>query len=181
MHTRESGSEGLETTDFLRLVSIHQARIHAYVRTLLPEWNDVEDVLQETYVALWQSFSEFEPNSNFPAWACKVAYYQVLAFRRRQKRVPELFSEAFLEAVAAEAVQTADAQPDQLRALASCVERLSPKERDLIKRCYQHGAAIKDVAEQLNRPAKTVYKALTRIRRNLFTCIERTLAAEERS
>ena len=43
---------------------------------------------------------------------------------------------------------------------------------------FEPGISTKEAAEQLGRPAGTVYKALTRIRRALFKCIERTLSAE---
>jgi DNA-directed RNA polymerase specialized sigma24 family protein len=48
--------------------------------------HDARDVLLETNLVLWQKIGEFEPGSNFGAWARKIAYFQALAFLRDRKR-----------------------------------------------------------------------------------------------
>jgi RNA polymerase sigma-70 factor, ECF subfamily len=174
----EAGQPKCATPEFQHLFFAHEPQIFAYILSLLPHRDDAQEVLQETSVVLWRSFSGYTPGTNFRAWACQTAFNQVLSFRKRQKRVPMPLGDAFLEAVAAEAELLAEPLQDQLRALTYCVDKLRPRDADLLRRCYQKGATTKVVAGQLGRPAGTIYKALTRIRRTLFACIERTLAAE---
>jgi RNA polymerase sigma-70 factor, ECF subfamily len=64
--------------------------------------------------------------------------------------------------------------------LAKCVEKLTPEESQLITACYEPTAVIRDVAAQLGRPAGTVYKSHTRIRRSLMQCVEETLSEGDR-
>ncbi len=130
---------------------------------------------------LWRAFGEFQPGTDFRAWACKTAFHQVLSFRKRQKRVPIPLSEAFVDTVAAELAEMDKTLDHRLQALAACVEKLPRRARELLRRCYQSGLATKQVAAELERPAGTIYKELTRIRRGLFACVERTLASEERA
>ncbi len=169
----------MESAVFLRLFTASQPYLFAYIYTLLPDWNDAEEVLQETSLALWRSFDEFDQGTNFKAWACKVAFYQVLSFRKRRKRTPVPISREAIEAVADETVELAQSLDDQLRALAGCVNRLGPRDRTLLDRFYGLGLPVKTIAEQLGRPVGTITKALTRIRRMLFACIERSLAMEK--
>jgi len=68
-----------------------------------------------------------------------------------------------------------DAQRD---ALANCLEKLHPRDRDLIDRRYQQGAPPKTVAEQVGRSVTAVYKAFTRIHDALFDCIQKATATE---
>ena len=166
------------TAEFLRLFSTHQPQIFAYILTLLPAWHDAEEVMQETSVVLWNSFGEFTRGTNFRAWARTVAFTQVLSFRKRQGHTPIPLSEKFIEAIAQETARLADPLEEQLQALAHCVEQLGPRDRELLRLCYEPGISTKEAADQLGQPAGTVYKALTRIRRALFKCIKRTLSAE---
>ena len=71
---------------FVRLLGQNQRRIFLYVMSLVPNWNDAEEIIQETNLVLWREFARFELGTNFTAWACKVALHQVLAWRKRVKR-----------------------------------------------------------------------------------------------
>ena len=168
-----------ENAAFLRLFAATQPHLFAYIYTLLPNWNDAEEVLQETSLVLWRSFSEYEQGTNFKAWACKTAFYQVLSFRKRQKRKPVLMSREVVEAVAEESADLTDLLDEQLRALAGCINKLQPRDRNLLDRFYGLGISVKLIAEQLERPVGTITKSLTRVRRTLFACIEQTLAMEK--
>ena len=166
------------TPEFLRLMATHQAQIFSYILSVLPNWDDAQEVYQEMSVVLWKAFGSFEPGTNFRAWATKTAYHQVLVFRKRQKRLPLPMSDEFLQLVAAEIDATADILQDQVRALRDCVRKLNRRDAELVRRCYQPGGTTRSVAQQLGRPAGTVYKSLSRIRRALYDCVQRTLATE---
>lgn len=166
---------------FLRLYSANQSRIFAYIFALLPSWHDAQDVLQETSVVLWRAFDEFQPGTDFRAWACKTALHQVLSFRQRQKRIPCPTSDEFFETVAAEMATMDETLDNRLQALARCVKKLPQSARDLLRRCYHSGLSTRQVAAEMGRPAGTIYKELSRIRRRLFACVEKTLASEERT
>jgi RNA polymerase sigma-70 factor (ECF subfamily) len=168
------------TAEYLRLFAANQARLFGYLLTLLPQWHDAEEILQETSVVLWRSFDQFEPGTNFLAWARTIAFHQVLNFRKRNKRRAMLFSDDFFASVAAESDDMADSLEEQLQTMSECMKGLPSDHRRLIGLCYQPNVTTQQVAEQLGRPAGTVYKTLTRIRRTLMECIERTLSQGER-
>jgi RNA polymerase sigma-70 factor (ECF subfamily) len=70
----------------VQLLTNAQQQLTRYVRTLVPNRSDAEEVLQETNLFVWRHADEFEVGTNFAAWVCKIAYYQVLTFRKRQSR-----------------------------------------------------------------------------------------------
>jgi RNA polymerase sigma-70 factor (ECF subfamily) len=167
------------TAEFLRLYSAHQSRIFAYIFTLLPNWHDSEEVFQEMSVVLWRAFDSFKPGTDFRAWAFRVAFNQVLTYRKRSKRTATLPGPEVMEAIAGEMSRDSAALDAQLAALAGCVEKLPPHSREILDRCYQQGARTRQVAQELGRPEGTIYKSLTRIRQWLFDCIQKTVAAEQ--
>ena len=62
----------------VRLVGC-QNRLYAYVYSLMPNAEQARDVVQEANLIIWRKAAEFEAGTNFEAWACKIAYFEVLA------------------------------------------------------------------------------------------------------
>ena len=145
---------------FVRLLGQNQRRIFLYVMSLVPNWNDAEEIIQETNLVLWREFARFELGTNFTAWACKVALHQVLAWRKRVKRNRLEFSPAFLEAVADEASAAAEDLEERSQCLARCIERLPAERRQMLRMRYSDGLAIEAIARQLERTEEAVYRAL---------------------
>lgn len=161
--------------DFGKLFVQYQPRIYGYIRSLLRHRTDAEDVLQETASVMWQRFSEFQPGSNFLAWALSFARFQVLYFHQKQKRNVLRFSDEFHEAMEADTVAEAVRLGEMQQWIEECLQKLSPDDRELfLKRCASK-ATTQLLAEQLGRPASTVYNSLNRIRRNLVECVERAM------
>ena len=164
--------------DFGRLFVKYQPRMYGYIRSLVANRTDAEEILQETASVLWRKFDQFEPGTNFLAWALKVARYEVLHFKEKQGRDVLRFSEPFVDAVAEETVAASDRLGDLREALITCLDKLPAHQRNLFRRRYQSAATTRSVARELGRPPTTVYNALARIRRRLAECVERTLARE---
>ncbi len=158
--------------EFARLFGRHARRIYSYILTLIPHWADAEDVFQETSTIIWEKLDQFVPGTNFRAWACKVAYYRAVWFRQRRKKADVPFGEEFFRLVSVEIDSQADVLEDRHAALAGCVERLPERDRMLIDRSYAPGMTIKQAALELGRSPETAYKALKRIHRELFECVE---------
>ena len=147
---------GPDDRDFGRLFARYQPRIYGYIRSLVAHRNDAEDLLQETASILWQKFGEFQAGSDFLAWALRVARYEVLHFRQRQKRNVLQFSERFIDAVGVDVATESLRLGDIERLLAECVEQLSSAERELFVLRYQSDVTTKSLAEKLGgRPARS--------------------------
>ena len=166
--------------EFLELYSTHYPRLQFYVTALLPTANDAADVLQEVSMVLWRRFDTFELGTNFFAWACKIARFQVMKYRERQGRSARLFDNSLLEKLAADAADENVVCQVPLQVLENCMGKLSEIDRSLIRRRYQPGTTVQQIASDHGRSANSVSKSLGRIRRALLECIDRTLALEAR-
>ena len=82
-----------------------QQQLTRYVRTLVPNRSDAEEVLQETNLFIWRHAGEYQPGTNFAAWACSIAHYQVLTHRKRHARSRLCFSDTLVEQLAATAAE----------------------------------------------------------------------------
>lgn len=165
-----------EHDEFVLLVIESQSRLYAYIRSLLLDNDRSRDVLQQTNLVLLEKESEFERGTNFGAWACKVAFYEVLADRRRRHRDKHLFSDELLSLVALRAAETTERFDERAVALEGCLEKLASKQRDLLYERYHPGGSVSSLAEKLGKSSSAVSAMLYRIRTSLMGCIERKLA-----
>lgn len=167
-----------ETHDFGWLFAKYQPRIYGYIRALVTHRNDAEDVFQETASVLWQKFENFQPGSDFLAWALQVARYEVLHFWQRQKRNVLRFSEPFIDAIDSHLATESSRLGDLSELLFECMKRLSPADRELFMLRYQSDMAVTNLAVKLGRPPTTIYDSINRSRRMLTACVERAMRKE---
>jgi RNA polymerase sigma-70 factor, ECF subfamily len=160
-----------------QLVAI-QRQLFAYVVQLVGRTADADDVLQEVNRVLWEKCGEFVPGTNLTAWAYKVAYFEVLRYRKTKGRERLRFADATLELIADEAAAVADSEPERARALTSCIEKLPADDRDLIRKRYLREHDVAALAEQTGRSEQAIYRALARARGQLLECVRRAVAAE---
>ena len=170
--------DSARTEAFIRLLGQSHRSLHLYVMSLVANRNDAEDVLQQTQLVLWREFSQFEIGTNFTAWACRVAFNQVLAWRKRRQRDRLVFSEAFLEAVAEEAAAGCEWLEERSDRLAGCISKLPRHHQELIRLRYSEGTAVEAIAAEVNRTVDAVYRMLSRIRQSLYDCVTRSLSQE---
>jgi RNA polymerase sigma-70 factor (ECF subfamily) len=166
--------------EFVELYSSHYPRLQFYIMAMLPTANDASDVLQETSLVLWRKFDSFQSGTNFFAWACKIARLQSLKHRERQGRTGQLFELSVLEKLAAEAASEDSVYAVPLAALENCIKKLSAGDRSLIRKRYQPGMSVNQIAHEIGRSANSLSKSLGRIRRALLACVERALVHEGR-
>ena len=170
-----------DTAQFVRLLTQHERRVYAYILALVGDWNDADEIQQETSVRLWEQFDHYEPGTDFGAWACTIAHYQILTHRKQRQRAAGRFSDRLLETLAAEAEPVLAEADARHRALAGCIDQLSASARHTVQLAYQGGRSASDVAAALGQKVDAFYKALQRARRTLHDCIERTLTGERES
>jgi RNA polymerase sigma-70 factor (ECF subfamily) len=156
-----------------------QDRIYAYVVTLLPNRDDAEEVFQQTSLVLWKKWREFDPARDFVRWACGMAHHEVRNFlRKHAPRGRISLSDDVLAEVANVRLDMHDVLEARRQALRHCLGRLEHGKRELLERCYAGQDSIKAIAAELGQPPNVLYMTLKRLRRALFDCINRTLAAE---
>jgi RNA polymerase sigma-70 factor (ECF subfamily) len=149
-----------------------------FILSQIPNVQDAEEILQNANCVMLAKHTQFAPGSNFIAWASQIAVYEVLKFRKRAGRDRLRFSDDFLQAVADEAPLTLDNVDERRKALEHCLEKLRPNDRRIVEERYRPGTKGRDLAEELGRPANSLYQSLGRIRRTLLECIERQLVAQ---
>lgn len=164
---------------FLQLYRANERRVYGFILSLVPDWSEADDLMQETTMVMWSKFDTFEIGTDFAAWAICIARFQIMNHRKKKRNRRVQFSDDVLEALDGKAAAAAE-EMDALRdALRTCLKKLSDRDRQLIRLRYEPDASTKSVAERVGRGIDAVYKALNRIHVQLLYCIRRRLALEE--
>jgi RNA polymerase sigma-70 factor (ECF subfamily) len=163
--------------EFAQLLAQHEARLFGYIHALVMNAADAEEVYQDTVLALWRKFDQFQPETNFAAWARAAAHFEVQHYFRGASRRRSRFDPVLVDEIAATQMQLDQSEtPDAetyFDALRKCKELLPDADQRLIEMCYLASLGVSKTARRLGRSPQSVCNSLSRIRRALFDCIRR--------
>lgn len=174
-----SHSERERSRQLMMLMTQHQRRIFAYIYTLVPDRHDADDILQETSMVICEKFDDFTIGTDFVAWACQIAYWQVRAARQKFARSKVIFDQEIVDAIAQTAAEMREETSARHEALARCLQKLHPRDRELVLNRYQPGSSVEDAAQRTGRTLEAAYKALGRLRKLLLDCVTNQLALDQ--
>jgi RNA polymerase sigma-70 factor (ECF subfamily) len=167
--------------EFMSLLMEHQSGLRCYLRSLVPSWNDVDDVVQQVSLVAWRKFGEFERGTNFLAWLIVIARFEALKHRRGLARSPQVLAEDLCELLASEPEAAAFEAPEIDRwrtAFERCLGRLDDARRRLLLDAHTPGVRINALARREGRSEQAVYKMIQRLRARLVDCMRSRLARE---
>lgn len=168
-----------QTKQFLSLLMASQRQISSYIGVLVPDFHDADDIFQQTIAVMWEKFSQYRPGTDFAAWGIRIAYYNILRYRREKGRFKVHYSDSVFQSFC-EVMEKKYTQTDEkLSALRHCLQKLSSPDRQLLHLRYGMNQAVQRIAEQYHQSAQSVYRALTRVHLILLRCIRRALSGEE--
>jgi len=167
---------------FVRLLAGSQQDVLRYVRALVQNDADAHDVMQETAVALWRKFDQYDAAQDFLPWAIAFArkeVYNLRKRRRRENRDVVMLGDDVVELLAEDHVEHHDVLAARRRALRYCLKQISDVVRKLLTDRYANKKTIVALAAETGENVQTLYKRLARARHTLFECVTRRLAEEE--
>lgn len=165
--------------EFVVQITGVQARLYAYVLSLLGDPHQAADVVQETNLVLWRKANDFAPDTDFAAWACRVAHFQVLAFRQKMGRDRLVFDDLLLADLAERAAGRSESFDARLSVLFDCMKRLSERQRALFRRHYADGQSIGEMAAAGGETAGAITQAMFRARLALLKCMNQNTKRTE--
>lgn len=175
----ESTQFDMPETEFVALLIKHQPALRAFARALVPDWDLVDEALQEASVTMWQKRKQLESQDGFVPWARAILRFKCLRQLEKLRSRRRLLSEEMLEVLAergqerSEELLTASG-----RALHACLKQFSTEQRELLLAPHSPTYTVVDLAERRKKSANSLYKLLARLREQLVQCIRLRVAAE---
>jgi RNA polymerase sigma-70 factor (ECF subfamily) len=175
----EALTESDREAEFARLLHEGHRELFGFIYAMLQNRADAEDVYQQCALVLWKKFSTFKPGTSFMGWAIQVAKFEIKDFVKGRRRRKVYFTDSILDSIAVTyPSDPGERQNARLEALAQCVEKLTEREQRMLKLCYAVNADYRQIAQCEAKSVAAIYKAISRIRRSLYSCVQRRMAAE---
>ena len=157
---------------FLSLFLRSEREVYRYVAALVPNPADVEDIVQQTALALWEKFDSYDPSQPFTPWACRFALNKTRQWVERHQRWKALLDGGLAEELAQRREHLHPELEVRLRHLEHCLQRLPAEQRSLVEGYYYRREEMGQLAQGSGRTVASAYKTLQRIRQALLVCME---------
>ena len=160
--------------EFTKLWVQAQPAVAAYFSSHLYQPASIDDLVQETALALLNNFANYDQSRNFTAYAIGTARHLLHDYYRREQRTQETpWGNELLDQIQQAHSDLGDELHDMRQALHTCIQGLPPRERNLLNTRYHENQSFDDIAKQHNTTSSTVRSWLSRLRRTLFECAQR--------
>ena len=156
---------------FEQLYRHYQPRLSRFLINIVNRPQVVEEVLDDTMMAVWNTAANFRGASKVSTWIFAIAYRQAVKARSRwDQPLPDLQDND---------QASDDARPDELLqnsrshdALVEAMNQLSSDHRAVVDLTYFHGLGYREIAEIMGCPVDTVKTRMFHARRKLKCVIQ---------
>lgn len=151
-----------------QFVARHADGLYSYVRSrLAPRYEQVDDLVQETFLAAWESLGNYRGTGSLHAWIMGIARHKVEDYYRERLRAPESIKDADQDPGAPASVSDFDQflEQDERRKNTWRVMRGLPEQYRLalIWR-YWEKASAREMALKTGKTEKAIERLLARAR-----------------
>ena len=173
-----------DASAFRALYEATSPKLFGFVLRILQKRELAEEVLQESFVNIWNNASSYQSSLAAPmTWMTTIVRNRAFDLLRKlsngQQHNIEIDAEYF-DADVMSALESGEATPLQAlelsqdaAALASCMSRLEAMHRQAMALAFYHDLSHSEVAEQMNLPMGTVKTWIRRGLDKLRTCLVR--------
>ena len=157
-----------ETKEFGLLVNRHGPALMAFVGRIVEQQEDVEDVVQNTFVAAYEHLKEYDPQrASLSTWLQRIAYHEALYHLRKRKRQVLL------------PLDVGDDVPDELpetttaEQLDEAIQKLPPEDQMLLQLYYFDQRPLKEIAYITNASSIFLTREVSRLSSKLHRIRQR--------
>ncbi len=159
---------------FASLVRKYQKQIHTFAWRKIGDFQIAEDIVQETFLQVYQKLETLEDPTQFTRWLHQIANRRCIARLRKnsvqtepleETDISEIETEAYSQYVAAEHTKTtAEAQRELVEKL---LEKLKENDREVITLHYFEEMTSPEIGEFLGVSENTIKSRLHRAKQQL--------------
>jgi RNA polymerase sigma-70 factor (ECF subfamily) len=171
-----------EQDRFLELYLANEACLRSFVRAVVRDRSEFDDVFQSVVIVIWKNFATFDTTRPFGPWCRAIAAREILRLRRKSGRCPTPFSPEVIEAILDSYEHSSTLEHSmsaRMEALEQCIETLPDDSSELLALRYRRSLSIREISDLCGGTVASVQKALSRLRFRLAECVERRLTMTE--
>ena len=160
----------LRNADHLALKEIYEFyihKLHRFVSTYIQDKEQVKDIVQQTFIKIWEKKETIDLSKSFKAFVFTIAYRNVIDYVRRKETMAIenksdklYYDESFISLDSAEDILK---RHDLESIYAKALDTLTPKKKEIFILSRHDGLSNKEIANKLGISIKTVEYHITDI------------------
>ena len=162
----------MNEANLVKYIVKHRSSLMAYAWSIVRDEHQAEDILQNVSLNAFKKLDQIRDETHMAGWLRTSLRYEALSAVRKSQRAPSAVEPTLLEAIddAWEEHGTIE-QREVSQQLARCLERLTPRAKQLIHLRYTEGLSGELLARRVQRSVNSVYVGLSRAHRALGDCM----------
>lgn len=157
-----------------------QPTISAFIHSLVPNFQDADDILQNLAIITVEKYDQFDKNRSFSAWCMGIAKNLILKYYSNKGTKQPILDIEAIKKVAQVYEQDTQSIHDQIdlmkNALQKCIKRLKDKIKKIVEMHYIDELSPDRIAQLLSLTSNNVSVTLHRVRLSLKACVNQVLS-----
>ena len=158
---------------FARLYAATRAKLYGVVLRILRRADLADEIMQETYLKIWNSAAQFNPAVSGPiTWMVTIARNRAIDLLRKKTEL-SIEDEADAMDVAADTADPLAGREltEELKRLLACMGRLDTDRQRMVLLAYYSGWSREQLAAKFDKPINTIKTLLRRSLIEIRECL----------
>ena len=166
------------------LVEKHKEMVFSIALKILHNREDAEEVAQDAFVKAYQSLSGFKNEAKFSTWLYRIVYNSAISKVRKKKLELSPLDDTTINNYSEDSVDSnffLVEEPDQFELLQKALQSLPEDENVIVSLFYQNDNSIEDISAITGLTVANVKVKLHRIRKKLYTEMQKMMTGPDHS
>jgi len=139
------------------LYNFYYPRLYAFAKGFLKVEDDINDIIQEVFIKLWENRKKIKNIETFNAWIFTVTKNAVITYFRQKTKLAVFESRVREIAISGEYYLDSTVEYEDIKEKVDFfIEQLPEKRKQVFKLSRENGLTQKEIANQLGISVKTV-------------------------
>lgn len=137
------------------LFELHYKSLCIYIVQFTHNLNEAEDIVQESFIKLWEKRKTIQINTSLKAYLFKSAYNLLLNNLRKKDKEREMISDLKYELFLSQ-IENNEFEESKIKKIKASINKLPAKCKKILMLSKKEGLKNREIAGQLNISIKTV-------------------------
>lgn len=156
---------------YTELIRRYQNKLYPYLVRLVGDDHDALDLVQDTFLSVYEQIQGFEESRKFSSWVYRIAHNAGINHLKKHSRAmkmePDKIVRRLDRAVSLDDFWNRIDQDEEHEALLALVQQLKPAYKDLVVLYFYEDKSYDDISDILRMPKSTVGARLNRAKKQL--------------
>lgn len=141
---------------FKRFFEMHYDGLSAYINSYTNDLALTQDIIQDSFIKLWEARSNITENKSIVSYLYKIAYYTFIDNYRKHKKESSLLDKIAYEKTIELTTDDDEIRSIKIKKVLKAIDNLSPRCKEVFKMSKLQGYKYMEIAEILGISIKTI-------------------------